>query len=1380
MKYHLFVLVFVGLGAEQAWAKTMYVDNSCAENGDGTTGTCGPNGPWKSLAEAAECPGMVPGDVLEIRGKGEPYYESWQPGPGCTGRLGAVVNIQNANGENVVLDGTVDIATSTWKPVGGGVFLCSTGTCGTAEGFPFTAWYDLGAGEQRLDLIQTMRTCDATLPAGKMVYTTGGAVCAHLPDDKSPQGAAFFRIPSLPVGMDFAIGGVDFVTLRRNPSGGTFTIRRFRDHGIVNSTANLTFVVNQIDIGWMAGRCINQTGGNVLDAAFRITNNHIHHCGQEGVRWSNDSSTASVVAGNEVDNIQNPPVFERCGTTCLPGFASEPMAFRIAGSSRGVLRNNDIHDVASAGPWRAHGIRMESPNPGVRIDSNYITAIASGRTPEAFGAAISIAGLGYLDQNAVRNNRIHAVDVCVHLDFDAEKTAGERLDVFNNTCNEPTWKGLYQPVALAKANVFVTNNVFLAIDTRPDLMMDLPADPGRGRPIYNAFHCPACTTLVRWKGMTFASDVAGLGPGNITGDPNLDTEGDRPTLKIKGPEGAAFDRGAALGPQFFDFEGTPRPMFNEWDIGADEFGTPVAEPPFEPGVERERPEVPRDAGASDRPAPDAAVDLPSKARRSSGCQTGGNSPPGGLVLLMLAFGAFVARRRWRALLLALLVGGCGGGSDGGAVVISEIMYHPVNEDTDVDEHEFVELHNRSGKAVSLADWSLGGDITFKFPAGAKVGPGAYLVVAKNRTKLAQVTKYGLEVASLQGDYAGQLDNGRKGRVSLTDPEGHVVETVDYSTEFPWPIGADALGLGGSWLPESFGPPDKHTYLGRSLERISVDRPASVDNWDASELDAPTPGRANSVAGNARAMVTEQTALPVGRTGKSITPADPVRIAARLIGHAANLRVEWFVDDVARDDEAHEFVSLPGEIPPQPANSIVRYRILGNRGGATEEEISPRVSDPNPWHAYFVEPDAPGRTPAYHVFVAPANWGKMYTNVQPGWVTGCGLGENPTCQFCEPNPNFDAMVPAVFVAEGRVFDVRVRYQGGLFARLGGRVLRSWNFPGPTAGPMPPLALGWKVSFPKYARFEGKRSIKLNKRDQACTGIPDTVMSRIFETAGIPEMRMRYRRLYINGGYYLYAMEMEHMDEDLLQRYYPKQPIGDLYNCNAIRWDQGPWGWGDFRQLQPFCGFSPKQRYAYNYERQTLQWKDNDDLIALIDGLHTARAKGDDAIRVYLDANFDREMVLRYIALMNWSAAWDDDYHNYFLYKPPGKKWMIMSSDMNVLMTYDPTWSFYLGRENEPGNWRGRWHYLKDAYLRVFQKEYDDVLRRLAPMVLDPSVIEPWIDEAAASFDAEDAAQSLSSRAPAANAINCDEPTAQAWQVRNFVRERWKTLKRRLGF
>src|SRR5262245_62074594 len=146
------------------------------------------------------------------------------------------------------------------------------------------------------------------------------------------------------------------------------------------------------------------------------------------------------------------------------------------------------------------------------------------------------------------------------------------------------------------------------------------------------------------------------------------------------------------------------------------------------------------------------------------------------------------------------------------VRFSELMYHPVLENAVVDNHEFIELYNQSATAVSLAGWKLVGVVSYAFPAGTSIAPGQYLVVAKNRQRLAEVAAYKLTAANLLGDYDGDLDNGG-GQVMLLDAADALVDAVDYNDKFPWPVAADALGAGESWLPAELLPLTKHQYMG---------------------------------------------------------------------------------------------------------------------------------------------------------------------------------------------------------------------------------------------------------------------------------------------------------------------------------------------------------------------------------------------------------------------------------------------------------------------------------------------------------------------------------------------------------------------------------------
>ena len=217
-----------------------------------------------------------------------------------------------------------------------------------------------------------------------------------------------------------------------------------------------------------------------------------------------------------------------------------------------------------------------------------------------------------------------------------------------------------------------------------------------------------------------------------------------------------------------------------------------------------------------------------------------------------------------------------------AVVFSEIMYHPVLENDYEDQHEFVELHNRADFAFDVGGWKLGGEVTFTFPAGTRIPARGFLVVAKNRTALLAVTSYALDPGAALGDYTGQLDNAG-GLLVLLNAAGGVVDSVGYDDRFPWPIAADALGAGETWLPPALLPLTAHRYRGISLERVSYDLPGNeVANWVPSPLDGATPGRANTVTGTPPAIVEtlsagagqRPAADPVAATRSSSAPGCP--------------------------------------------------------------------------------------------------------------------------------------------------------------------------------------------------------------------------------------------------------------------------------------------------------------------------------------------------------------------------------------------------------------------------------------------------------------------------------------------------------------------------
>ncbi len=148
------------------------------------------------------------------------------------------------------------------------------------------------------------------------------------------------------------------------------------------------------------------------------------------------------------------------------------------------------------------------------------------------------------------------------------------------------------------------------------------------------------------------------------------------------------------------------------------------------------------------------------------------------------------------------------------VRITEIMVDPPGG----PEFEYVELTNPTDAAVNLSGYSFRG-IGFQFPLGSILPPHISWVIGSDANETQFGVRYpGLAVA---GRFKGSLANGGE-RVSLVDPSGNIVQTVDYQPGGGWP----AVGSG----------------TGRSLEIADpAADPRTAESWIASEVGG-TPGR----------------------------------------------------------------------------------------------------------------------------------------------------------------------------------------------------------------------------------------------------------------------------------------------------------------------------------------------------------------------------------------------------------------------------------------------------------------------------------------------------------------------------------------------------------
>ena len=155
----------------------------------------------------------------------------------------------------------------------------------------------------------------------------------------------------------------------------------------------------------------------------------------------------------------------------------------------------------------------------------------------------------------------------------------------------------------------------------------------------------------------------------------------------------------------------------------------------------------------------------------------------------------------------------------GKLIITEIMYHPVGLQSDL---EFIELTNLGDAAQNLENWTLRGGVDFDFTAAHEIPAGNSLVLvgfdpadapSANAFRGAYGITAGIPLAGPWTD--GNLDNGgdliriqRPDTPPLDEPDFYpqIIEDIcDFDDAAPWPLAAD--GGGDSLhriLPASYG------------------------------------------------------------------------------------------------------------------------------------------------------------------------------------------------------------------------------------------------------------------------------------------------------------------------------------------------------------------------------------------------------------------------------------------------------------------------------------------------------------------------------------------------------------------------------------------------
>jgi hypothetical protein len=151
--------------------------------------------------------------------------------------------------------------------------------------------------------------------------------------------------------------------------------------------------------------------------------------------------------------------------------------------------------------------------------------------------------------------------------------------------------------------------------------------------------------------------------------------------------------------------------------------------------------------------------------------------------------------------------------------ITEVMYHPLQQSSiHQSEFEFIELKNVGDAPLDLSNMSFTVGISYTFPVGSMLSPGAFAVLARNPVWFEAF--YGF--APL-GPYRQKLSNSGD-RLTLSDAFGRTVIDLTYSDQPPWPVLAGGLG---------------HSLVLNTPERNL--NPNLASNWRASLFAGGSPG-----------------------------------------------------------------------------------------------------------------------------------------------------------------------------------------------------------------------------------------------------------------------------------------------------------------------------------------------------------------------------------------------------------------------------------------------------------------------------------------------------------------------------------------------------------
>jgi len=195
------------------------------------------------------------------------------------------------------------------------------------------------------------------------------------------------------------------------------------------------------------------------------------------------------------------------------------------------------------------------------------------------------------------------------------------------------------------------------------------------------------------------------------------------------------------------------------------------------------------------------------------------------------------------------------------VVINEVFYHAPDNLNDL---QWIEVHNRTDKPVSLAGWKIAKGVKYTFK-DSTIAPRGYLVICKNRARFQEFYD-----TPIDGEFEKSLSRSGD-EIELRNSEDTVVDKVVYRDDSPWPRAADGESP--------------------SIERISPAAAGDLpENWASSpwSSDGKTPTGTPGAQNHSFSSVLPPVIGNISHTSTRVEPDQPLRIQA-TVWDSAGLR-----------------------------------------------------------------------------------------------------------------------------------------------------------------------------------------------------------------------------------------------------------------------------------------------------------------------------------------------------------------------------------------------------------------------------------------------------------------------------------------------------------